>query len=129
MPKYSEMSGRAENLPGHKPLDKYDLPEWCAHPLKEPSAQPNMLLFPGEQTHYPGTLDLLRIAELKAVPDFSLACDRQGSRVACGTKIKQMFPCSSGAAELRMLAACQGMPHLQDGGRACGSPEIPRPKV
>ena len=56
MPKYSEMSGRAENLPGHKALDKYDLPEWCAHPLKEPAAQPNMLIFPGEQTHYAGTL-------------------------------------------------------------------------
>ncbi|CAE7401728.1 beg [Symbiodinium natans] len=56
MPKYSEMSGRVENLPGHKPLDKYDLPEWCAHPLREPAAQPNMLIFPGEQTHYAGML-------------------------------------------------------------------------
>lgn len=59
MPRYSELAvsadtQQAENLPGHKRFDKYDLPSWCAHPLKPPSSEPIMLLFPGEQTQYPG---------------------------------------------------------------------------
>lgn len=33
-----------------------DLPSWCAHPLTVPSSQPNMLIFPGEMTHYAGML-------------------------------------------------------------------------
>lgn len=28
--------GMAENMPGHKPFVKYDLPRWCSHPLTQP---------------------------------------------------------------------------------------------
>ncbi|CAK9086556.1 Probable malonyl-CoA-acyl carrier protein transacylase [Durusdinium trenchii] len=56
MPKYSEISPQGDSPPDHKTIDKSDVPTWCAHPLKTPSSQPNMLLFPGEMTHHAGML-------------------------------------------------------------------------
>lgn len=55
-PKYSEISTQAESPADQKLYDKTDLPSWCAHPLAVPSSQPNMLIFPGEMTHYAGML-------------------------------------------------------------------------
>jgi len=66
MPKYSEIS-QAESPLDQDQYDKNDLPTWCAHPLKVPSSQPTMLLFPGDMTHYAGMLAACR--QLPAVQE------------------------------------------------------------
>ena len=49
------------------PHRRNDLPTWVAHPLKVPSSQPTMLLFPGDMTHYAGMLAACR--QLPAVQE------------------------------------------------------------
>jgi len=57
----------AENKPGHRNFNDYNLPEWVRHPLVQ---QPEKvaILFPGEQNHSIGMLkDAKRNAEVQAM--------------------------------------------------------------
>lgn len=49
----------AENKPGHRRFETYDVPEWVRHPLKEQPLK-LALIFPGEQSHYVGMLGDVR---------------------------------------------------------------------
>lgn len=61
MPRYSEINaGQAENQPGHKPFENYELPRWCSHPLKLQEGHRAALIFPGEHTSFPGMLPACR---------------------------------------------------------------------
>lgn len=65
------------NICGNHFHPRHDLPTWCAHPLKVPSSQPTMLLFPGDMTHYAGMLAACR--QLPAVQESWIVLDDLGA--------------------------------------------------
>eukprot|EP00933_Yihiella_yeosuensis_P034328 TRINITY_DN27820_c0_g1_i1.p1 TRINITY_DN27820_c0_g1~~TRINITY_DN27820_c0_g1_i1.p1 ORF type:complete len:367 (+),score=66.97 TRINITY_DN27820_c0_g1_i1:82-1182(+) len=85
----AEIRDASEQNP-EKCAPKYDLPSWPAQPLKVPPQGSAMLLFPGEQTQYPGMLasckDMHAVREMIELATEAFGFDVERAMDECGSE-------------------------------------------